>query len=102
MKGAGTLCPGGSGVPQFRTSGVEPTLPRCWQRAVPPDWLLVLAPYRGSFPLLRLGFILSARREEGWGGEELGENFLKKKKSGEVHLALQANDLRKGNVYFVP
>lgn len=30
------------------------------------------------------------------------ERIFWKKKSGEVHLALQANDLRKGNVYFVP
>lgn len=69
---------------------------------VPPDWLLVLAPYGGSYPLLRLGFTRSARREEGmrWGG--VGREFSGKKSRGEVHLALQANDLRKGNVYFVP
>lgn len=36
----------------------------------------------------------------GWGG--VGREFSGKKRRGEVHLALQANDLRKGNVYFVP
>lgn len=36
----------------------------------------------------------------GWGG--VGREFSGKKRREEVHLALQANDLRKGNVYFVP
>lgn len=80
VKGAGTPVLVVLVFPNFELQKSSPLFHGAGIAPVPPDWLLVLAPYRGSYPLLCLGFTRSARREEGrgWGG--VGREFSGKKK----------------------